>query len=120
MCVICCNLYTFTFNSVSSMTTLMSRQKVMDDLGITFALKFWYWQLTLLYFVSPLYNIYKDGQVFVAHTDMQKAEALCGFFSSVFVRESSEVFDTLPTRWKTEDTEPLSVEEAEVIDKIRN
>ena len=55
-------------------------------------------------------NIYQDGQVFVAHTDMQKAEALCDFFSSVFVRESSEVFDTLPTRWKTEDTEPLSVD----------
>ena len=40
-------------------------------------------------------------------------------FSSVFVRESSEVFDTLPTRWKTEDTEPLSVDEAEVIDKLK-
>jgi len=66
--------------------------------------------------VSDL-NIYQDGQVRVAHTDIQKA---CDFFSSVFVWESSEVFDTLPTRWKTEDTEPLSVEEAEIIDKIRN
>jgi len=32
-------------------------------------------------------NIHQDSNVFVAHTDVQKAEALCDFFSSVFVEE---------------------------------
>jgi len=64
-------------------------------------------------------KIQQDNGVFVAHTDVQKVAVLCDFFSSVFVQESDDVFDPLPTRWKTSDREPLSVDETEVIDRIK-
>ena len=58
-------------------------------------------------------NIDQDGNLFVAHNDVQKAEALHDFFASVlYIQESREVFDTLPTRWKINDMELLSVVEA--------
>ena len=43
--VFMCFVYFFPFNVVSSMTTLMSRQKVMDDLGSTLTLEFYRWTL---------------------------------------------------------------------------
>jgi len=65
-------------------------------------------------------KIQQDNSIFVAHMDVQKVEVLCDFFSSVFVHESDDVFDPLPTRWKTSDRELLSVDETEVIDRIKN